>query len=65
MYFASSLVMFIIIRNIHLEDRLLNLVSKVGIGAIIYSSLVLLFDKEIRSRLTSFVRSLKKPRVVT
>jgi O-antigen/teichoic acid export membrane protein len=60
LYLVSSLVMFMVIRNIHLEGRLLNLVGKVGIGAIIYFICIFVFDREIRSKLRSFGKNLKK-----
>jgi len=59
LYFGSSLVMFMVIRNIHLEGPFLNLIGRIIVGAMIYSMFVLLFDGELRDKLCNFVKSLK------
>ena len=65
LYFGSSLVMFMVIRSIHLEGPFLNLISRVLIGIMIYSMFVLLFDREIRSKLQNLVKNLKESLVRT
>jgi O-antigen/teichoic acid export membrane protein len=65
LYLASSLVMFMVIRNIHLEGPFLSLIVRILVGAMIYSMFVLLFDGEIRSKLQTLVRNLRESRVRT
>ena len=62
LYLGASLFMFLTVKNIQLQlgNSLVNLFSQVGIGIIVYSTFVLLFDGEIRRNSLSLIKSLKK-----
>jgi O-antigen/teichoic acid export membrane protein len=60
LYFFVSLVMFMVIMNIDLGSYLLNLLSKVGTGIFIYSSLIILFDREVRVGFFSYAKTINK-----
>jgi O-antigen/teichoic acid export membrane protein len=48
LYLGLSLVMFVFIKNIDFGLHLINLISRVGIGVLVYSLLVFAFDGQIR-----------------
>jgi len=48
--------MFIAIKSISLESQILNLSGKIGVGIIVYSLLVFIFDKEVRTLVFSWLR---------
>ncbi|MFX0124543.1 MAG: lipopolysaccharide biosynthesis protein [Candidatus Hodarchaeota archaeon] len=50
LYLVASLIMFIIINKINFGSHLFNLVTRVLIGATIYSILVVILDREIRAQ---------------
>lgn len=54
-YILFSLIMFLIIKNICLDGQAVNLILKIGAGALIYFSLITLFDKDIRRSSLKFV----------
>ena len=60
LYLCSSIVMYLSIKNVHLGGRVVNLISQIMIGVMVYSILVLLFDREIRENLLKYARSIKK-----
>jgi len=60
LYLCSSIVMYLSIKNVHLGGRVVNLISQIIIGIMVYSILVLLFDREIRENLLKYARSIKK-----
>ena len=59
-YLAASIAMFLIIQNIHAGSHLSSLIGQVSSGVLIYSIVVLLFDRELRSNLA---RIFKKNRL--
>lgn len=55
-YIFSSVAMFIAIKSITLDSQILNLSGKIGVGIIVYSLLVFIFDKEVRTIVFSWLR---------
>ncbi|MEJ2253380.1 MAG: flippase [Nitrospirota bacterium] len=52
-YLAVSGVMLLTIRNIHVGGHVATLISQVGTGVMLYSSLIFLLDREIRQAVLS------------
>jgi O-antigen/teichoic acid export membrane protein len=59
-YLGAATIMYLTVKMIHLDNQLVNLVSEIAAGAVVYSSLVLVFDREIRENLLKFASTLKK-----
>jgi len=59
-YIGSGLVMFLAVRNIQLGTGLADMISKCGIGILVYSAFILLLDKEIRNRFVDLLKNFRK-----
>jgi len=55
-FILFSLIMFIIVKNINTYTVIINLLMKIGIGAFIYTALILIFDAQIRKKLGLILR---------
>jgi O-antigen/teichoic acid export membrane protein len=53
-YAIAAAIMFIAVKNVHIQFALLSLLCQIGVGVVTYSLCVLILDKEIRQRLLSF-----------
>jgi O-antigen/teichoic acid export membrane protein len=59
LYLSASLAMLVVIKNIDLGEQITNLVSRIGIGAMVYFLLIFVFDKEIRSQAIKVGKNLR------
>jgi O-antigen/teichoic acid export membrane protein len=49
-YLGISLLMFIVIKDVYLQCQLFHLVIRIGMGVIIYFSLIIALDSELRNK---------------
>lgn len=62
LYTASSLLMFCAVKAINAGNSLLNVVSQIAAGAAVYTTAVVLFDKDIRRTLSASMASVRSRR---
>jgi O-antigen/teichoic acid export membrane protein len=62
LYTASSLLMFLAVKAIDAGNSVLNVVSQIAAGAAVYTTAVVLFDKDIRRTLSASVASARSRR---
>jgi len=60
LYLSASLAMLVVIKNIDLGGQIVNLVGRIGIGAMIYFLLIFFFDKKIRCYVISLAKHMRK-----
>lgn len=58
-YVFASVLMYVVIKQINLDGHLANMIVNVMVGIIIYPILVILFDREIRFSLLTYLQKLK------
>ena len=58
-YLLASIMMFFLVRNIHVGSHLSSLIGQVSSGVIVYSIIVLFLDREVRSNLIEILKKIK------
>lgn len=58
-YLICGIVMYAVISNIFISNQLIEMFTKIIVGTIIYSSLVIMIDKEIKHNLLRIIKIVK------
>jgi len=59
LYLTASVIMSVVIKHLDFGGQITNLVARIGIGVMIYFSVVFLFDKEVRLFILKVGRNLR------